>query len=116
MDDNKPLTPDALFYDRQDTFTLEREFIMTQGKTLLKGMPYMYNEGNNCIAVRLLEVWLDSEAGHEFVYLSLQELQTDRCFKVSWNLDYTGSYYLWTIADLPSIMNLSKYPMEITCT
>lgn len=105
MDDNKPNTPDPLKYDRRDTFILDRPFIFTQGKTLVKGMPYLYNEVNHSIAVRLLDVRLDYVEQDEFVNLSLQVLQTNRCFKVAWNLDYEGDYYLWSLADLESIMN-----------
>jgi len=107
MDDNKPTTPDPLRYAHHDTFILDRPFILTQNKTLVIGMPYLYNEGNHSIAVRLLEVWTDYVGQDEVVNLSLQELQTNRCFKVAWNLDYDGGYYLWSLADLPSIMNLS---------
>ena len=109
MDDKINITPDARNYDRYATFILDREFILTQDKMLLKGMPYLYSEGRHHVAVRLLEAWLDYELEEEFIYLSLQELETDKTFKVSWNLDYSGSYYLWTIADLPSIMNISKW-------
>ena len=108
MDDNKPFTPDPLKYDQQDTFFLDRPFILTQNKTLVMGMPYMYSEGRRSVAIRLLEVWLDYEFEDEFVYLSLQELQTDRTFTVSWNLDYDGGYYLWSLADLESIVNMRK--------
>ena len=57
MDDNKPFTPDALKTDRQQTFLLDKQFILTQNKTLVIGMPYLYNEGNRSIAVKLLKVW-----------------------------------------------------------
>ena len=96
---------DPLKYDRQQTFTLDREFVLTQDKKLVIGLPYLYSEGNRSVAVRLLKVWLDYELQDEFVYLSLQELQTERIFIVSWNLNYSGSYFLWSLADLPSIMN-----------
>jgi len=106
MDDQLYQAADPLKYALQDTFILDREFILTQGKKLLTGMPYLFSEGHNSVAVRLLEVWLDYEAEDEFVYLSLQELQSNRTFTVCWNLDYSGSYFLWTIADLPTIMSL----------
>lgn len=99
-------TPDPMKYCRQETFLLDRPFILTHGKTLAIGLPYLYSEGRHHVAVRLLKVWLDYELQDEFVYLSLQELQSNKCFKVSWNLDYEGDYFLWSLADLPSIMNL----------
>lgn len=91
-----------------ETFTLEREFILTEGKKLVTGMSYLYTEGNHSAAVRLVKAWQDYDSEDEFVYLSLQELQTDRCFKVSWNLEYKGDYYLWSLADLPSLLNPTK--------
>jgi hypothetical protein len=97
-------TPDPMKYCRQDPFTLDRPFILTHGKTLYKGMPYLFSEGSHHVAVRLLKVWEEDD----FIYLSLEELQSGRPFKVSWNLEYDGDYYLWSLADLPSIMNVSK--------
>ena len=67
-------------------------------------MPYMYSEGNRTAAVRLVEVWTDDG----IINLKVEELQTLKTITLSWNLDYEGSYYLWTIADLPSLMNLPK--------
>ena len=108
MDDQLNHAVDPLKADRYATFILDRPFILTQSKTLVKGMPYLYNEGSYSVAVRLLEAWLEPESEGEFVYLSLQELQTDRTFTVRWNLDYEGDYYLWSLADFESIMNISK--------
>ena len=108
MNDNKTTNPDASISARQDTFKLDREFILIQDKTLLTGMPYLYNEGNKSVAVRLLEVWNDYDMEDEFVYLTLQEIQTNRTFTLSWNLNYSGSYYLWTLADFPTLTNLPK--------
>ena len=85
-----------------DTFTLDRSFVLTQGKTLLTGMPYMYSEGSHATAVRLLKVW--QEDG--IVYLALQELQSQKSYTVSWNLEYDGNYFLWTIADLQTLLNI----------
>ena len=89
---------------RKDTFTLDREFVLTKDKNLIIGMPYMYAEGNHTAAVRLLKIWQEDN----IIYLDVEELQSLKTFTLSWNLDYNGSYYLWTIADLPTLMNLSK--------
>jgi len=107
MNNNININPDASISAHQDTFKLDREFILIKGKTLLTGMPYLYSEGNRTTAVRLLEVWNDYDMEDEFVYLTLQELQTLKTFTISWNLNYSGSYYLWTLADLPTLMKLS---------
>ena len=96
----------------RETLMLDKEFILTQDKTLVTGTPYLYSEGVYSIAVRLLEVWKDYEAEDQFVYLLLQELETNRTFKVSWNLDYDSDYYLWSIADLPTIMNMTNQNLQ----
>lgn len=67
-------------------------------------MPYIYSEGNRTTAVRLLKVWVEDN----IIYLNVQELKSPKTFTLSWNLDYRGSYYLWTIADLQALMNLPK--------
>ena len=103
MDDHKPPTHDPLEYDRQDTITLDIPLVLTQDKNLISGMPYLYSEGSYSAAVRLLGVWVENG----IVYLHVEELQSQRSFTVNWNLDYYCSYYLWTIADLPTIINLS---------
>ena len=85
----------------KETFVLDRPFVLTQDKTLPIGMPYLYNEGKHSIAVNLLEVWQEDS----IVYLTLKELQSKKSFIVSWNLEYSGSYFLWTIADLQTLLN-----------
>jgi hypothetical protein len=99
MKDNptEPHNPASL-----DTFTLDRSFVLTQGKTLLTGSPYLYNEGSHSVAVKLTKAWIEDD----IIYLTLQELQSQKSFTVSWNLEYSGSYYLWTIADLQTLLNI----------
>lgn len=108
MDDQQKHAQDPLKADRQQTFVLDRPFVLTQDKTLVTGMPYLYSERRHHVAVRLLKVWKDYVGQDEVVNLTLQELQTDKVFTVSRNLDYEGDYYLWSLADLQSIMNASK--------
>lgn len=108
MNNNININPEPLKSDHRDTFTLDRPFILTQDKMLVTGMPYMYSEGNRTTAVRLVNVWNDYDMEDEFVYLTLQELQTNRTFTLSWNLNFSGSYYLWSLADLPILMNTKE--------
>ncbi len=84
------------------TFTLDRSFVLTQGKTLLTGSPYLYNEGSHSVAVKLTKAWIEDD----IIYLTLQELQSQKSFTVSWNLEYDGNYFLWTIADLQTLLNI----------
>lgn len=100
MNDNYNQNSDASISTSKDTFVLDRPFILTQGKNLVNGMPYLYNEGNHSAAVRLIEVWQEDN----IIYLNVQELESLKVFILSWNLDYNGGYYLWSLADLPTLM------------
>jgi hypothetical protein len=99
--DNLNINPDAQISDHRDTFILDRPFVLTQGKTLVTGMPYLYSEGYHSTAVRLLKVWQDDN----IIYLDVQKIQTLKTFRLSWNLNYTGDYWLWSLADYDSLMN-----------
>lgn len=95
--------------DRRDTFILDRSFILTNHKNLVIGMPYLYSEGNKSVAVRLLKVWVEDN----IIYLDVQELISSKTISLSWNLDYDGQYWLWTLTDLPTLMN--KKWTDIDC-
>lgn len=83
---------------------ISNPIVMTTNNDLVKGMPYLYSEGNYIVGVRIIDMWLRGS----FIYLRLQPLQSGKSFVASWDTDYDGQYYLWTIADLPTIMNLPK--------
>ena len=104
MNDNKNQNSDTSISARQGTFILDRPFILTQDKTLVTGIPYLYSEGNHSAAVRLLKVWQEDD----IIYLNAQELKTNKTFTISWNLDYDGNYWLWSIADYETLTNLPK--------
>ena len=90
--------------DLLETFELDRPFVLTQDKKLITGLPYLYSEGSHTAAVRLLKVWTEDS----IIYLKVEETYSPKTFTLSWNLDYSGNYYLWTIADLPSIMDICE--------
>jgi len=94
---------DTLHYVTPSTVVLNLPFILTVGKELTLGMPYMLLEGNRSTAVKLLNV----RDAQEFVYLIVQNLQTLKTFELSWNLNYEGSYWLWSLADYET---LNIYP------
>jgi hypothetical protein len=79
-------------------------FVMTTNNDLVIGQPYLYSEDNYIVGVRIIDMWLVDS----FIYLHLQELQSEKSFVASWDADYDGQYYLWSIADLPTLMNLTK--------
>ena len=101
MDD---LNSNTQISDHRDTFVLDRPFILTQDKTLVIGMPYLYSEDFHSAAVRLLKVWQDDN----IIYLDVQKIQTLKTFRLSWNLNYTGDYWLWSLADFETLTNLTK--------
>ena len=102
MNDTKYLNSNASISARQGTFVLDRPFILTTDKTLITGMPYMLMEGNRTKAIRLLNI----EIVQGIIYLMVQELESEKTFTLSWNLNYSGSYWLWSLADIPTIMDV----------
>jgi hypothetical protein len=64
----------------------------------------MMLEGRNSFAVKLLDGWENEGV----VYLKIQDLTTSRTHTISWNLKYTGEFWLWSLADFDYLMNLSK--------
>jgi len=96
--------PDILHYVTPSTIVLNLPFILTVGKELALGMPYMLLEGNRSTAVKLLNV-RDAQG---FVYLIVQNLQTLKTFELSWNLEYTGSYWLWSLADYETLLEIAE--------
>ena len=43
-----------------------------------------------------------------FVYFIVPNLLTLKTFELNWNLEYTGSYWLWSLADLQTLSNLNQ--------
>lgn len=79
---------------------LSMPIILTQNKRLKLNMPYLKTEsslsGNKVVAVRLL----DFKVKEEIIQLSVQELENKRIYTLEWNMDYIGSYWMWSISDL----------------
>jgi len=99
----------VLEYLTPDTIVLDLDFIMTQGKRLTKGMPYMKLEkrtvGNDIAAIRLLN-YQDYEG---VIYLNVQDLKTNRCYNISWNMEIDcDGLWLWTLADFETLTDLPK--------
>ena len=94
----------VLQYLSPDTIVLDLHFIMTIGKRLTKGMPYMLLEkkvaGSDTIAIRLLN-YQDYQG---VVYLNVQDLKTNRCFNLSWNLEMDRDWWLWSLSDYATLM------------
>ena len=67
-------------------------------------MPYMLLEGSHITAIRLLNV-RDADG---IVYLNVQELLTDKTYTLTWNMEYDGDYWLWSLADFETLTDLPK--------
>jgi len=89
-----------LEYISPSEIMLDLPFILTKNKKLKLNMPYLKTEsclsGNKVVAVRLL----DFKVKEEIIQLSVQELENKRIYTLEWNLDYTGSCWMWSISDL----------------
>ena len=97
-----------LEYVSDDTIVLNLHFIMTKEKRLTRNMPYMLLEkrtgGHGTSAIRLLNY----QHYEGVIYLNVQDLKTNRCFNLSWNMNYDGDWWLWSLADLETLTPLPK--------
>ena len=55
--------------------------------------------GEDVAAVRLLN-FQDYEG---VIYLNVQDLKTNRCYNISWNMEIDGDWWLWSLADIENI-------------
>lgn len=91
----------TLEYFQPDIVRLNLPFIQTENKMLILNMPYLKVEGTHIDAVRLLSVW-DSDG---YVYLKIMNLANNRIDTLTWLLDYSGTYWLWSLTSLGFILN-----------
>jgi len=98
----------VLEYLSPDTIILDLPFILTQGKRLVKGMPYLKVEkktiGENIGAIRLLN-YQDYQG---VIYLNVQDLKTNRCYNLSHNMEIDGDWWFWSLADFDTLTDLPK--------
>lgn len=98
----------VLEYLSNDTIVLDLPFIMTQGKRLTKGMPYLKVEkktiGEYIAAIRLLN-YQDYQG---VIYLNVQDLQTNRCYNLSHNMEIDGDWWFWSLSDFETLTNFSE--------
>lgn len=94
----------VLEYNTDGSYILNLPIILTQSKKLIKNMPYLLMEGNHIFAVKLLNV----RHAYGTVYIEIKELRTDKIFTLSWDMNFEGDCWLWTLADLETLMNMSE--------
>lgn len=98
----------VLEYLSPDTMVLDLPCIMTQGKQLTKNMPYLLLQkkvgGHDIDAIRLLNF-----QHHEgIIYINVQDLQTNRCFYLSRNLEMDGNWWFWALSGFETLTDLPK--------
>ena len=98
----------VLEYLSNDTIVLNLPFIMTQGKRLTKSMPYLKVEkktiGEDIAAIRLLN-YQDYQG---VIYLNIQDLKTNRCYNITWNMEIDGGWWFWSLADFDTLTDFTK--------
>jgi len=99
----------VLEYLSNETIVLDLPFIMTQGKRLTKGMPYLKVEkktiGEDIAAIRLLN-YQDYQG---VIYLNVQDLKTNRCYNLSHNMEIdSDGWWFWSLSDFQTLTDLNK--------
>ena len=91
-----------------DSIILDLPFIMTTGKRLSKGMPYLKVEkqiiGEDIAAIRLLG-FQDYEG---MIYLNVQDIKTNRCYNLTWNMEIDDDWWFWSLADYNYLLDVAK--------
>ena len=91
-----------------DSIILDLPFIMTTGKRLTKGMPYLKVEkqiiGEDIAAIRLLG-FQDYEG---MIYLNVQDIKTNRCYNLTWNMEIDDDWWFWSLADYNYLLDVAK--------
>lgn len=60
--------------------------------------------GEDIAAIRLLG-FQDYEG---VVYLNIQDLQTSKCYNLSWNMELDGDWWFWSLSDYETLTNIPK--------
>jgi len=93
----------VLEYLSPNTIVLDLHFIMTTGKRLTVGMPYLKlankNIGEDIAAIRLLG-FQDYEG---VIYLNVQEIKSNRCYNLIWNMEIDDDWWLWSLSDFETL-------------
>jgi hypothetical protein len=98
----------VLQYFQPDSIMIDLPFILTQNKVLTRKMPYLLLEKNVAeyyiAAIRLV----DFHEKDGIMSLYVQELLTDRTYTLSWNMEYAGEWWLWSLADYDRLIGISR--------
>jgi hypothetical protein len=91
----------VLQYFPPDSIIIDLPFILTQSKMLTR--TYMLLEkkvaGEYIAAIRMVDF-------HEkdfIVSLDVEELANNKTYTLSWNLEYSGDWWFWSLADYETL-------------
>jgi hypothetical protein len=91
-----------------DSIRIDLPFILTKSKMLTRNKPYILLEkkaaGEYIAAVRLM----DFHEKNGIVSLDVKELANNRTYSLSWNLQYDGNIWLWSLADYETLTNAQR--------
>lgn len=97
----------VLEYVSPTEIVLDFPFVMTKNKRLSINLPYLKIErkisGDDIEAIRLLNI----EVCNDIVQLYVQELESKKTYSLEWNMEYFGSYWLWSLSDFDTIHHFS---------
>jgi len=86
---------------------LDLPFILTQKKRLRLNMPYLKTEnnlsGNKISGIRLLNF----DTYDTIIVLYVQDLQSKKTFSLEYNMDSTSGYWIWSLSDFESLIEVS---------
>jgi len=98
----------VLQYFPPDSLMIDLPFILTKRKILTCKMPYLLLEkkvaGEYIVAIRLLSFYHKDG----IVFLDVQELANNRTYSLSWNMEYDGKIWLWSLADYEILTNAHR--------
>lgn len=82
---------------------LDLPFIMTIGKRLSINFPYLKIErklaGDDIDAIRLTNI----EVRDNILQIYVQDLKSKKTYNLEWNMEYSGSYWMWSLTDFEMV-------------
>jgi hypothetical protein len=116
IQNNSNCKSNKLIYLPDKSTILNMPFILTEGKRLIIGMPYLKIENwladSKIQSVRLLDIWDESC----IVNIKIQDLNTSKIDILSHNLAIDSDHWLWSLASFDYLVNLGEYDKKKYCT
>lgn len=97
--DTKQPNSNVLQFLSRHTIRLNLSFILVENKTLSIGCVYLKLENwlknSGPESMRLVDFW----EHEQILYLKMQNIDNLEMTFLNWNLNLTGDYWLWSLAD-----------------